>query len=98
MGSGGWKRVVLGGNKEKFVQKKGFWFEKAGDFQVRLKSFRQKITFLFCGKEQDFQLMQSYPIKKSFFQHTTTPTSHRNKTNVQQPFLNIACYCELAVQ
>ena len=42
--------------------------------------------------------MQSQPIKKSIFQRTTTPTSHRSKANVQQPFLNIACYCELAVQ
>ena len=40
MGSGGWKRIALGGNKERFVRKKNFWFEKAGDFQVRLKSFR----------------------------------------------------------
>ena len=28
MGGGGWKRVVLGGNKERFVQKNGFWFVK----------------------------------------------------------------------
>ena len=28
MGGGGWKRVVLGGNKKKFVQKQGFWFVK----------------------------------------------------------------------
>ena len=28
MGSGGWKRIAFGGNKEKFVQKKGFWFVK----------------------------------------------------------------------
>ena len=26
-----------------------------------------------------------------------TPTSHYTKANVQQPFLNTACYCELAV-
>ena len=41
--------------------------------------------------------MQSYPIKKSFFQHTKISISHRTQTNVQQPFLNITCYCKLAV-
>ena len=76
MGSGGWKRVALDYNKERFVQKKGFGFA--------IKAF--------------FRLMQSQPKKKSFFQRTTTPTSHRNKTNEQQPFSNTACYCELAVQ
>ena len=49
-------------------------------------------------KDCFFQLMQSPPIKKSFFQRTTTPTSHYTKANEQQPFSNIACYCELAVQ
>ena len=28
MGDGGWKRVALDGKKERFVQKKGFWFVK----------------------------------------------------------------------
>ena len=32
MGGGGWKRVALGGNKERFVQKKSFWFVKMGGF------------------------------------------------------------------
>ena len=41
--------------------------------------------------------MQSPPIKKSFFQRTTTPTSHCNKTNVQSRFLSATTYCELAV-
>ena len=41
--------------------------------------------------------MQSYPIKKRIFQHTKISISHRNKTNAQQPFSNIACHCELAV-
>ena len=29
---GGQKKNVLGGNKERFVQKKGFWFVKMGGF------------------------------------------------------------------
>ena len=32
MGSGGWKRVVLGGNKERFVRIKGFLNVKKGGF------------------------------------------------------------------
>ena len=36
--------------------------------------------------------------EKTFSQRTTTPTSHCTKANAQQPFSNIACYCELAVQ
>ena len=36
--------------------------------------------------------------EKSFSQHTRASTSHRTQTNVQQPFSNIVCYCELAVQ
>ena len=35
--------------------------------------------------------------EKSFSQHTRASTSHRTQTNVQQPFSNIVCYCELAV-
>ena len=32
MGGGGWKRVALDRNKEKFVRKKNFWFVKMGIF------------------------------------------------------------------
>ena len=32
MGSGGWKRVAVDSNKERFVQKKDFWFVKMGIF------------------------------------------------------------------
>ena len=32
MGSGGWKKIALGGNKERFVRKKGFWFVKKRNF------------------------------------------------------------------
>ena len=32
MGGGGWKRVALDGKKERFVQKKGFWFVKMDFF------------------------------------------------------------------
>ena len=53
---------------------------------------------LVCEKGLFFQLMQGYPIKKSIFQHTKISISHYTKANVQQPFLNIACYCELAVK
>jgi hypothetical protein len=42
--------------------------------------------------------MQSKPKKKSFFQHTTTPTSHYTKANKQLQILSATTYCELAVQ
>ena len=36
--------------------------------------------------------------KKSFFQRTTTPTSHRTQTNAQSQILSATTYCELAVK
>ena len=54
MGDGGWKRVACDSNMERFVLIESFWFVKAGDFQVRLKSFRQKITFCFAEKNSIF--------------------------------------------
>ena len=32
MGGGGWKRAALGGNKERFVRIKGFFYIKKGGF------------------------------------------------------------------
>ena len=46
MGSGGWKRGVLGGNKERFVQKKGFWFVKIGNFCGQRRKVRAKEVFV----------------------------------------------------
>ena len=37
MGGGGWKRIVLGGNKESFVRKKYFWFAKKLAFSAHAK-------------------------------------------------------------
>ena len=37
MGGGGWKRIVLGGNKESFVRKKCFWFAKKLAFSAHAK-------------------------------------------------------------
>ena len=41
--------------------------------------------------------MQNPPIKKSFFQRTTTPTSHCNKANEQSHISSAKTYCKLAV-
>ena len=46
MGSGGWKRIALGGNKERFVRKKGFWFVKMDALDSNKKRFVQKKVFL----------------------------------------------------
>ena len=50
MGGGGWKRIALGGNKERFVQKKGFWFVKMGNFSDSEERHVQK-KFL-CVKKR----------------------------------------------
>ena len=42
MGGGGWKRVALDGNKERFVQKKDFWFVKMGIFCGQRRKARAK--------------------------------------------------------
>ena len=46
MGSGGWKRIALGGNKERFVRKKGFWFVKMGIFCRQRRKARTKVVFV----------------------------------------------------
>ena len=53
MGGGGWKRVVLGGNKERFVRKKGFWFVKMGIFCGQLEKACAKESF-FAHKKAVF--------------------------------------------
>ena len=68
---------------------RGFWEQS-----VKL-SVNEKL--LVCGKGLFFQLMQSQPIKKSFFQRTTTPILHYTKANEQSRFLSATTYCELAV-
>ena len=37
-------------------------------------------------------------IRKAFSQHSKIENSHRTQTNVQQPFSNVACRCELAAK
>ena len=39
MGSGGWKRDALDGNKERFVQKKSFLYVKKAAFEDSKKLF-----------------------------------------------------------
>ena len=46
MGDGGWKRVALDSNKERFVQKKGFWFVKMGIFCEQRRKARTKEVFV----------------------------------------------------
>ena len=42
MGGGGWKRIAFGENKERFVQKNGFWFVKMGIFADSEERYVQK--------------------------------------------------------
>ena len=39
MGDGGQKRIALDGNKERFVQKKNFWFAKKADVLSSCKAY-----------------------------------------------------------
>ena len=45
MGGGGWKRVALGGNKERFVRKKCFWFAKKLAFSAHTRLSDKEKTF-----------------------------------------------------
>ena len=46
MGSGGWKRVALDGNKERFVRRKCFWFAKKLAFSAQTRlSDKEKTLF-----------------------------------------------------
>ena len=80
------------------TKKKRFCFaKKACFFSLCKTTWRRKALGL--QKSQRFQLIQSQPIKKSLFlQHSKDLTSHRTQNNVQQPFSNIACHCELAAK
>ena len=42
MEGGGWKRIAFGENKERFVQKNGFWFVKMGIFADSEERYVQK--------------------------------------------------------
>ena len=65
---------------------------------MHLDKFSAQGNVFVLRKRRLFLFIQSHPIKKSFSQHTEILISHRTQTNVQQPFSNTACYCELVVQ
>ena len=46
MGGGGQKRITLGGNKERFVRKKVFWFVKMGIICGQRRKARAKEVFV----------------------------------------------------
>ena len=58
MGGGGWKRVALDGNKERFVQKQGFWFAKKLAFSAHTRLSDKEKTFS-AHDDTDFALHQS---------------------------------------
>jgi hypothetical protein len=49
-------------------------------------------------KRQTFSAHAKPTDKEKLFSAHSNTDFHCNKTNVQQPFSNIACYCELAVK
>ena len=58
MGGGGWKRVVLGGNKERFVRIKGFWFAKSWRFLL-IQGYPIKKKLFSAHHSNHFALYQS---------------------------------------
>ena len=84
------------------TEKKGLCKRKALGLckmvQVHLERFSTNENVFSLRKRRLSLFIQSQPIKESFFcQHTTATISHHTQTNVQHPFSNTACYCELAV-
>ena len=53
MEGGGWKRIAFGGNKERFVRIKGFWFAKKLAFSAHTRLSDKEKTFF---SEQRHQL------------------------------------------
>ena len=82
-------RLWLGGNG-KWKAEKGY----LGDNQER---FIQIERLLACGIRLFFQLMKSRLIKKDLFSVYYGNAFLPCQTNVQLPFSNTVCYCELAV-
>ena len=58
MGGGGWKRIAFGGNKERFVRIKGFWFAKKLAFSAHTRLSDKEKTFS-AHNDADFTLHQS---------------------------------------
>ena len=105
MGSGGQKRIALGGNKESFVRIKGFLYVKRR-FLRTVKSCSNeryigcKNERLLRGKRKAFCKWKTFGLRKrqTFSQRTAATTSHCTKANVQFQIISAKTYCELAVQ
>ena len=69
MGDGGWKRDALGGNKEKFVQIKGFLYVKKAAFEDSSQSFLLTKTFWFAEKANFFSSCKATEKEKRFSAH-----------------------------
>ena len=82
----------------KFSAKENVLFcGKGGLFQLMQDNLEKK-SFLVAKKVSVFNSCKANRQRKAFSQHTWASTSHRTQTNVQQPFSNIVCYCELAAK
>ena len=65
MGSGGQKRVALDGNKERFLQKKNFWFLKMDGFWNKQGTAFAKESFLYV-KRRFLRTVKSGSNKRCF--------------------------------
>ena len=91
------EKVTFEDSKERLVQMDSVWICEKGLFFQLMQDNLEKKGF-WVTKKQRFQFVQSQPIKKSFFSTRQNLNFHRTPTNVQQPFLNTACHCELAAK
>ena len=71
MGGGGWKRIAFGGNKERFVRIKGFWFVKKLAFSAHTRlSDKEKAFF----STQRHRLRTTPKLTSSHTFHLRQPT------------------------
>ena len=83
-------RLWLGGNLR-------CWLRKLATFEDSKMACSNRQCFG-CEKDLFFSSCKATRKRKVFSQRTAATLFHCAQTNVQQPFLNTACHCELAVQ
>ena len=84
-------------SEERLVQKESFRFVQNGASAFRKVFYKWK-RFQFAEKAAFSAYAKPPNIRKAFSQHSKIENSHRTQTNVQQPFSNVACRCELAAK
>ena len=97
MGGGGWKRVALDGNKERFVRKNGFLYVKKAAFENSKKLFEQRCfgcenERLLRAKRQAFCKRKPFVLRKrtAFSAHAKQPDKEKTFFSAQRHRLRTA--------